>query len=253
MAKAALPALADICDVASLITSFVTASARDALPLTLATAKAVLDASAADEALPLMFDVAVLLPAVAPCAAILALDCIFTDANLATFANAALLAFDANFAFTVTVLVANAALLAFDEIRAFTVTVLVANAALLALPAIRLEVVLVTVASAAEDALALIWTVATLPRTTNAADLALAASCDARELVLDVVSLRSAREDSLAAISIVLAGGSALIAPLAPPLAVPILAAGTPDPKARPKTPNLGPPRKPANGAAIGY
>ena len=112
---------------------------------------------------------------------------------------------------------------------------------------------MVTVASAAEDALALIWTVATLPRTTNAADLALAVSCDARELVLDVVSLRSAREDNLAAISLVLAGGSALIAPLAPPLAVPIIAAGTPDPKARPKTPNLGPPRNPANGAAIGY
>jgi hypothetical protein len=194
-------------------TSFVTLSDSDALPLTLATAKAVLEAIAADEALPDKLDVAALLPATAPCAAIRALDCICEDASLATFAVSALLAFDAN--------------------RAFTVTVLVANAALLALPAIRLLVVFVTVAKAAEEALPLIWTVATLPRVTKADDLALAASCDVLVLVLDDVSLRSAREDNLAEANTVLAGGNA--------------------PKARPKTPNLGPPRKPASGAAIAY
>jgi hypothetical protein len=111
VALAAILAFADICDVASLITSFVTLSASDALLLTFATAKAVLEASAADDALPDRLDVAVLLPSVAPCAAIRELDCICEDASLATFAVAALLAFDANRAFTVTVLVTSAALL----------------------------------------------------------------------------------------------------------------------------------------------
>jgi hypothetical protein len=131
VANAALLALADICDVASLITNFVTLSASDALLLMLATGKAVLVANAADEALPL------------------------------------------------------------------------------------------------------IWTVATLPRVTKAADLELAASCDALVLVLDEVSLRSARDDNLAETNIVPAGGNA--------------------PKARPNIPNRMPPRKPTDGAAISY
>jgi hypothetical protein len=51
VALTALLALDDICDVAILTTSFVTLSVRDALLLTLATAKAVLDGTAADDAL----------------------------------------------------------------------------------------------------------------------------------------------------------------------------------------------------------
>jgi hypothetical protein len=116
VALTALLALDDICDVAVLTTSFVTLSVKDALLLTLATAKAVLNGTAADDALLDNLDVAVLLPAVAPCAAIRALDCICEDASLATFAVAALLAFDANRALTVTVLVASAALLALPAI-----------------------------------------------------------------------------------------------------------------------------------------
>jgi hypothetical protein len=116
VANAALLAFADICDVASTITSFVTLSASDALLLTLATGNAVLEASAADDALLDSLEVAVLLPAVAPCAAIRALDCICDETSLVTLASAALLAFDANRALTVTVLVANAALLALPAI-----------------------------------------------------------------------------------------------------------------------------------------
>jgi hypothetical protein len=99
-----------------LIENRVALSASEALLLTLATGNAVLDGTAADDALLDNLDVAVLLPSVAPWAAIRALDCICEDASLATFAVAALLAFDASRAFTVTVLVANAALLALPAI-----------------------------------------------------------------------------------------------------------------------------------------
>jgi hypothetical protein len=116
VALTALLALDDTCAVANLIENSVALSASDALLLTLATGNALLEASAADDALPDKLDVAVLLPAVAPCAAIRALDCICEDASLATFAVTALLAFDANRALTVTVLVANAALLALPAI-----------------------------------------------------------------------------------------------------------------------------------------
>jgi hypothetical protein len=108
--------LDDICTVASLIENRVALSASEALLLTLATGNLVLETSAADVAFPDSLDVAVLLPAVAPCAAILALDCIRDDTSLVTLASAALLAFDASRAFKVTVLVARAALLALPAI-----------------------------------------------------------------------------------------------------------------------------------------
>jgi hypothetical protein len=77
-----LLALADICDIANLMTNFVTSSANDALLLILANGVLVLETKAAELALPLRFDVAVLLAMAVPDAAILALDCICAIANL---------------------------------------------------------------------------------------------------------------------------------------------------------------------------
>ena len=77
-----LLALVDICDVANLMTNFVTSSANDALLLILANGVLVLETKAAELALPLRFDVAVLPAMAAPDAAILALDCICAIANL---------------------------------------------------------------------------------------------------------------------------------------------------------------------------
>jgi hypothetical protein len=86
-------------------------SANDALLLTLATGKAVLDGTAADDALLDRLEVAVLLPAVAPCAAIRALDCICDDTSLVTLASAALLDRPDICMLDVLVLMTNAALL----------------------------------------------------------------------------------------------------------------------------------------------
>lgn len=68
-------------------------------------------------------------------------------------------------------------------------------------------------------------------------------------LLADARSAIDARDEKRAATSTVLAGGKAFICALPLLWKLPVLAVPpVPEPKARPKTPNLGPPLKPAVG-----
>jgi len=192
-------------------------------------------------------DAPVLLPALRPWSYKLADDWNCAFAKRLVLATAAEDAFADSCDATTLARVAVAALLAFDRSCDTAIRDRVTAAAILALPLSLDAADLVFTATAADDRFALNCDAATRPRVTRAAELALLCNSASARLETLTVAASSSREENAANPRTVLAGGLALMDALPPAPKDPFLVA-VPAPRTRPKTPNLGPPVKPAVG-----